>query len=409
MNLPLFIAQRYLVSRRKKNFINIISIISVVAVTIITAAIIVVLSIFNGLGDLIHAINNSFDPEIKVVATKGKTFQVSDPLLKKIRETPGVSVVTEVIEDYAYARYNNANQVVTLKGVSDNFVDQERIPLERMIEGDLALKKSNAPRALIGYGVRNTLSISLEEDFHMLQLYYVKNVQGGVLDPSKLYAQKGIVPGGVFAVMHQQYDESYVVVPLEFARDLLNYENKRTALEIKTDGKTAITVVEKRLQDLLGEDFNVLNNEEQHQDVYRVLKLEKLFASVAAILLLIIGSINIYFNLMMLALDKKKDITVLASLGADTGLLKRIFITEGMLIAGIGTVSGLLLGAGIVLLQQNFNLISMGMVTSVVEGYPVQLEVGDFIYVSVAMMLVTILISSRPALLASKFVSVQNL
>lgn len=409
MNLPLFIAQRYLVSRRKKNFINIISIISVVAVTIITAAIIVVLSIFNGLGDLIHSINNSFDPEIKVVATKGKTFQISETLLKKIQETPGVSVVTEVIEDYAYARYNNANQVVTMKGVSDNFVDQDRIPLERMVEGDLSLKKNNAPRALIGYGVRNTLSISLEEDFHMLQIYYVKNVQGGVLDPSKLYAQKGIVPGGVFAVMHQQYDENYVVVPLEFARDLLNYEDKRTALEIKTDGKNAITAVEKRLQNLLGEEFNVLNNEEQHQDVYRVLKLEKLFASVAAVLLLIIGSINIYFNLMMLALDKKKDITVLASLGADTGLLKRIFITEGLLIAAIGTISGLLLGAGIVLLQQNFSLISMGMNTSVVEGYPVQLALGDFIYVFVAMTAVTILISSRPALLASKFVSVQNL
>ena len=176
--------------------------------TIITAAIIIVLSIFNGLGDLIHSINNSFDPEIKIVPAKGKTFQVSGPLLQQIRDVPGVTVVTEVIEDFAYARYNNANQVVTLKGVSDNFIDLDRIPAERMVEGELALKKDGAARALIGYGVRNTLSISLEEDFHMLQLYYVKNVQGGVMDPSKLYAQKGIVPGGVFAVIQQQYDEN---------------------------------------------------------------------------------------------------------------------------------------------------------------------------------------------------------
>ena len=377
--------------------------------TIITAAIIIVLSIFNGLGDLIHSINNSFDPEIKIVPAKGKTFQVSGPLLQQIRDVPGVTVVTEVIEDFAYARYNNANQVVTLKGVSDNFIDLDRIPAERMVEGELALKKNGAARALIGYGVRNTLSISLEEDFHMLQLYYVKNVQGGVMDPSKLYAQKGIVPGGVFAVIQQQYDENYVVVPLEFASELLNYENKRTALEIKTDGIAGILAVENRLQKLLGEEFNVLNNEEQHQDVYRVLKLEKLFASVAAILLLIIGSINIYFNLMMLALDKKKDLTILASMGADTGLLKRIFITEGLLIAAIGTISGLLLGAGVVLLQQHFSFISMGMNTSVVEGYPVQLAFFDFVYVFLAMSVVTILISSRPALLASKFASVQNL
>ena len=408
MNLPLFIAQRYLVSKRKKNFINVISIISVVAVAIITAAIIIVLSIFNGLGDLIHSINNSFDPEIKIVASKGKSFPVTDTLLKKIESIPGVAVVTEVIQDYAYARYNNANQLVTIKGVSDNFIEQERIPPESLVEGELELKKNGVPQALVGYGVRNTLSISLEQDFHMLQLYYVKDVRGGVLDPSKLYTQKGIHPGGVFAII-QNVDENYVIVPLDFARELLNYGNKRTSLEVKANHGVNIDQVEQQIQAALGEDFNVLNNEEQHQDVYRVLKLEKLFASVAAVLLLVIGSINIYFNLMMLALDKKRDITILASMGADNRLLKNIFITEGLLIAAIGTLAGLLLGAGVVLIQQNFSLISMGMNSSVVDGYPVKLAAFDFLYVFIAMSAVTILISSRPAALAAKFVSAQHL
>jgi lipoprotein-releasing system permease protein len=408
LNLPLFIAQRYLVSKRKKNFINVISIISVVAVSIITAAIIIVLSIFNGLGDLIHSLNNSFDPEIKIEPVKGKSFPVSPALLKKIEGIPGVGVVTEVIEDYAYARYNNANQVVTVKGVSNNFIDQKRIPIESIVEGELALAKNGVAKALIGYGVRNTLSISLEEDFHMLQLYYVKNVKSGVLDPSKLYTQKGISPGGVFAII-QNFDENYVIVPLEFAKDLLNYGDKRTSLEVKIAPGASIMSVEKQIQSALGDAFNVLNSEEQHQDVYRVLKLEKLFASIAAVLLLVIGSINIYFNLMMLALDKKRDITILASMGADSALLKRVFVTEGLLIAAIGTCFGLLLGAGIVLLQQHFSLISMGMNSSVVDGYPVKLAVVDFIYVFIAMSAVTIAISSRPATLASRFVSVQNL
>ncbi|WP_276368127.1 FtsX-like permease family protein [Chryseolinea sp. H1M3-3] len=408
MNLPLFIAQRYLVSKRKKNFINVISIISVVAVSIITAAIIIVLSIFNGLGDLIHSLNNSFDPEVKIEPVKGKSFPVSPALLKKIEGIPGVGVVTEVIEDYAYARYNNANQVVTVKGVSNNFIDQKRIPKESIVEGELALTKNGVAKALIGYGVRNTLSISLEEDFHMLQLYYVKNVKSGVLDPSKLYTQKGISPGGVFAII-QNFDENYVIVPLEFAKDLLNYGDKRTSLEVKIAPGASIMSVEKQIQSALGDAFNVLNSEEQHQDVYRVLKLEKLFASIAAVLLLVIGSINIYFNLMMLALDKKRDITILASMGADSALLKRVFVTEGLLIAAIGTCFGLLLGAGIVLLQQHFSLISMGMDSSVVDGYPVKLAVVDFIYVFIAMSAVTIAISSRPATLASRFVSVQNL
>ena len=405
MNLPLFIAKRYLVSKRKKNFINVISIISVVAVAIITAAIIIVLSIFNGLGDLIHSLNNSFDPEIKIVATKGKSFTVSQSLLKKIEAVPGVQVVTEVIEDIAYAKYNNASRLISLKGVGDNFVDQKRIPKESMVEGELQLKRNGVPRALIGYGVRNSLSISLEEDFHLLQLYYPKNVKAGVLDPSKMYSQKGILPGGVFAII-QNFDENYVIVPLDFAKELLNYENKRTSLEVKTN--TAVGI-EQQIQNILGDKFNVLNAEEQHQDVYRVLKLEKLFASIAAVLLLLIGSINIYFNLMMLALDKKRDISIMASMGADSSLLKKVFITEGLLIAAIGTMLGLVFGAGIVLLQQNFSLISMGMNSSVVDGYPVKLALMDFVYVFLAMSVVTIIISSRPAALAARFVSVQNL
>jgi lipoprotein-releasing system permease protein len=408
LNLSYFIARRYLLSKRKKNFINVISIISVVAVGIISAAIIIVLSIFNGLTDLIQSLNNSFDPEIKIEAAKGKAFTINQPLLKKIEAIPGIGVVTEVIEDHAYARYNQASQLVKIKGVSDTFIKQNRIPLESIIEGELILEKNGSPRALIGYGLKNTLSVSLEEDFHVLQLYYIKNLKGTSLDPSKLYTQKGIIPGGVFAIV-QNFDEDCIIVPLDFAKDLLNYQNKRTSLEVKIAESFTIEEVEIELQEALGDDYNVLNQEEQHQDVYRVVKLEKLFASLAAILLLIIGSINIYFSLMMLALDKKRDITILASMGADSFLLKKIFITEGLLIGAIGTVVGLLTGAGIVLLQQHFGLVSMGMNTAVIDGYPVKLAALDFVFVFFMMTIVTIGVSSRPAALASQFASVQNL
>jgi len=408
LNLPFFIARRYLLSKRKKNFINVISIISVVAVAIIAASIIIVLSIFNGLGDLLHAINNSFDPEIKIVATTGKSFVVNNELMDKIKKVKGVKIVTEVIEDYAYARYNGANQVVMLKGVSDNFIDQDRIPRESIVEGALQLKKGGTSRALIGYGVKSALSISIDEDFYPLQLYYVKNAKAGTVDPSQLYAQKSIYPGGVFSII-QNFDESYVIVPLDFAIDLLSYGNKRTSLEIKIEKTDEMKDVEANLQAALGDKFNVLNAEEQHQDLYRVLKLEKLFASVAAILLLVIGSINIYFSLMMLALDKKRDITVLASMGANTSLLKKVFITEGLLIATIGTTLGLIAGALVVVLQQHFSLVSMGMNSAVVDGYPVKMVFSDFAYVFFVMMAVTIIISSRPAELASRIASVQNL
>ncbi|MEP6734800.1 MAG: FtsX-like permease family protein [Chryseolinea sp.] len=408
MNLPLFIARRYLFSTRKKNFINVISMISVVAVALISAAMIIVLSIFNGLGDLLHSINNSFDPEIKVVATRGKSFVVDGAMIESIKKINGVAIVTEVIEDNAYARYNGADQGVTVKGVSDNFIDQKRIPPSAMVEGELALKKGGRDRALIGYGIKSALSIAIDQDFYPLQLFYPRNARAGITDPSKLFAQKNIYPGGVFSII-QNFDESYVVVPLSFAKELFNYTDRRTSLEIKIRSDGNMDDIESRLQQTLGDEYKVLNGEEQHEDLYRVLKLEKLFASIAAALLLFIGSINIYFSLMMLALDKKKDITVLSSVGADSALLKKIFVTEGVLIAGIGTLSGLAIGALVVLLQQNFNLVSMGMDSAVVDGYPVKLALTDFVYVFLIMTVVTVLISSRPASLASSFASVRHL
>ena len=408
MNLPFFIARRYLVSKRKKNFINVISIISVIAVALFTAAIIIVLSIFNGLGDLIHNLNDSFDPEIKIEATRGKSFPVDKAFIKKIESVPGVLAVTEVIEDYAYARYNSANQVVTIKGVSDNFIDLERIPASKIVEGKLKLREKGMNYALIGYGIRSTLSIDVRNDFFPLQLYYVKNTKGGSIDPSKLYTKMNISPGGVFSIV-QNFDENYIIVPLSFAQELLNYDDKRTALEIKVKPGTDVFAVEDAIQMSIGDTFNVLNTEEQHEDLYRVLRLEKLFASIAAVLLLVIGSINIYFNLMMLALDKKKDLSVLSACGADASLLKKIFIAEGLIIALLGTVLGLTVGALIVWMQQQFGFVSMGMESSIVEGYPVKMVLRDFIYVFVIMSTITFLISYRPALLASRFASVQNL
>ena len=379
-----------------------------VAVTIITAAIIIVLSIFNGLEDLLHSINNSFDPEIKIEAVQGKSFVSSPQMIAKIKRVRGVEVVTEVIEDYAYVRYRDANQVVTLKGVSDNFIEQNRIPKESIVEGELKIRDGKVNYAIVGRGIKYALSISTEEALYPLQVYYIKNVKSTSLDPSSLYSKRNILPAGVFSII-PNFDDNYVIVPLNFAQELLNYGEKRSALEIKTVKGSDIYSVEASIQKIIGSTFKVLNNEEQHEDIYRVLKLEKLVASLSAILLLIIGSINIYFNLMMLALDKKKDISILASLGANEQLLKKIFIAEGLLIAGIGTLSGLALAAVILLLQQQFGFVSMGMASAVTDGYPVKMALSDFIYVLFLMATITVVISFRPAVLASRFASVRNL
>src|SRR5690606_12779987 len=234
LKLSFFIARRYLISKRKKNFINVISILSMVGVAFITAALVIVLSVFNGLEDLLHTLNNSFDPEIKIEAARGKSFELTDGLLEKMKNISGVAHVTEVIEDYAYLRYRteNNNQVITLKGVSENFIDQNRIPEANIVEGNLRLRDNGINYAIIGSGVRNSLSVAIGDNMYPLQLYYIRNTRATV-DPSQMYSKMNILAGGVFSIV-SQFDENYVIVPLEFAQQLLNYGNKRTALEIKT-------------------------------------------------------------------------------------------------------------------------------------------------------------------------------
>lgn len=377
-------------------------------VALITAVLIIVMSIFNGLEDLLSKLNSSFDPEIKIVSRHGKSFERSDALIAKIRNVEGVEILTEVIEDYAYVRYRDANQVIMLKGVDDNFIQQNRIPMENIVEGELKLRDAGIEYAIVGRGIQYSLSIAVNEPLFPLQLYYIKNVKSVGLDPSKLYTKKNITPGGVFSIV-QTFDENYIIVPLEFASDLLSYQNKRTSIEVKIRSNSNPTAVEHQIQKALGDAFNVLNNEEQHKDLYTLLRMEKLFAFMALSVVLLIGSINIFFTLMMLALDKKKDISVLSAMGAANGQVKSIFMTEGAIIAFLGASVGLLLGAALCYIQSKYGIVSMGMESSITQGYPIQMKAMDFLSAFVVMTIVTLIISFHPAKLAARFAAVRHL
>lgn len=373
-----------------------------------TAALIIVLSVFNGLEELLRSLNNSFDPEIKIEAREGKSFESSPELINKIRSVAGVEVVTEIIQDYAYLRYRDANQVVIIKGVSDNFLEQNRIPEQNIVEGELKLKDGPVNYAIIGRGIQYSLSIAANDPLYPLQVYYIKNVHSVGLDPSRLYARQNIVPGGVFSIV-QNFDENYVIVPLRFTQELFNYGDKRTSLEIKTAAGADMFKVEKAIQNSLGDNFNVLNHEEQHQDLYKLLKMEKLFTFLALTLLLIIGSINIFFSLMMLALDKKKDIAILKAMGAHDTQIRNIFLAEGLLIAFSGAFLGLALGIVFYWLQQTYGLISMGMQTSITQGYPIKVKGLDFLVTMLVITVITVLISIKPARMASGIAATPNL
>jgi len=378
-----------------------------VGIAFSTAALIIVLSVFNGLEGLLRSLYTSFDPELKIELVKGKSFEVSDELLTRLKSIDGVGIVTEVIEDYAYVRYRDADMVVTMKGMSDNFIDQHRLD-HHLVDGELVLRKNDIQYAIIGRGVQYALSIGVQENIFPLQVFYIKNTKSTSLDPSQLYAQRALQPGGVFSI-EKTYDENYIFVPLDFAIDLLNYGNKRTALEVQTKPGSHVSNVQNEIKKMLGETFQVITNEEQHKDLYRLLKIEKLFTFLALSMLIVVASINIFFSLMMLALDKKKDISILYALGAHERIIQRIFLNEGALISFIGAGVGLILGGAICWLQDSFGLVGMGMENAIVSSYPVKMKFTDFLSTALVIISITGLVSFYPGHKASLSSSIQQL
>lgn len=371
-----------------------------VGVAVGTMSLVIVLSVFNGLEDLIRTLHGTFDSELKISATLGKSFEISDEFMAEIHNIEGVELVTEVIEDNALLKYKDSQIVVKVKGVSDNFVEQTNIG-QTLVYGDLVLEEDGLNYAIIGRGIQYALSISPGNDFYALQIFYPKNVQTGTIDPNQLYNRKSIMPGAVFAI-EKQYDENYIFVPLDFAAELMEYGDKRTALEIKTASPDKLSQVQKRLQSHLGEEFQVLNSDQQHSGLLKAIKIEKLFVFITFSFILAVASFNIFFSLTMLAIDKKKDIAILYALGATNNVVRSIFISEGAIIAFTGSAIGLLSGLAICWLQQEYGFVSMGMQTSVLDAYPVKMQFTDFIYTALSLILITFLASYRPAVIATR-------
>jgi lipoprotein-releasing system permease protein len=407
VSFSFFIARRYFLSRRKKNFINIISFLSMTGVAFCTAALVIVLSVFNGMEGLLRSLYTAFDPELKIEAVNARTFEATPELLSSLKSVKGVAIVTEVIEDDAYVKYGDAEMAAIIRGVSDNFLDQKRLD-NNIVDGTLRLREDNVGFAIVGAGVQSTLSVATENDSHALQIFGIRNTATSNMDPSRMYARKSIRPGAVFSI-EKNYDENYIFVPLDFAVELLDYGLKRTFLEVKTAAGSETDDVKQALQSQLGDGFSVMTNEEQHRDLYKLLNMEKLFTFLALSLLILVGSINIFFSLMMLAIDKKKDISILFALGAYPSLIRRIFLSEGAIISFSGTATGLLAGGVICWAQDRFGLVGMGMENAIVASYPVEMRTSDFGIIGLVVTIITIVISFYPAVLAARSYSDKEL
>ncbi len=396
MNFPFYIARRYLISRKSHNIINIISAISVVGVAIGAMALIIVLSVFNGFDKLVVSLFSSFNASIQITASHGKTFNVQSLPLDQLKKIPGVLHFTEVIEEDALMKYKDNQTIVTIKGVSESFTRMSGLDT-MMVEGNFILQDGDKDYALLGYGVAGSLNANLQDYLNPISVYAPRrdaSFSGGF---ENAFQSDIIFPSGFFQIQWE-YDVKYAILPLRFVKQLLDYGDERTSIEIDLAKNADQKDIQKQIETLIGNKFTVKNRYQQQEILYKIMVSEKNYIFMILTLILIIATFNVIGTLSMLILDKKKDIAVLQSMGASQGLIQRIFLLEGVLISFIGALVGLTLGGIICWIQIRFGLIRLGSADSsfVVSAYPVYMQITDFIVVFMTVMAIGFLAACYP-------------
>lgn len=386
MKLPLYIAKRYLFAKKSRNAINVISAVSVAGVTVGTMALIIILSVFNGLETLVSTIFNTFDPDIKITAARGKTFVADTARLQLLAGVNGVSFYSLTIEENALLKYGDRQFIATIKGVDDNYTSVSNID-SSMWEGEFILRSDKGrPFAVPGIGVAQYLGIRI--NFITPLVLYVPRKSGEVnLNPEEAFTRKYIFPSGIFEV-EKEYDSRYVYLPLDFARELTENDEGVTSIEIKLKKQVDLNTVQKQISKIFDEGFVVQNRYEQQEIFYKVMRSERLAIFLILTLILIIASFNIIGSLTMLIIEKERDIEILKSLGADKNLIKKIFIFEGWMISIIGAFTGMILGFIICWLQQRFGLVRLQSDSLIMDSYPVVMKIRDFIIVPATVLMI---------------------
>ena len=398
MNTSIFIAKRYLFSRKKMNAINIISGISMLGVFIGSAALIIILSVFNGFEKVILGLYSNFSPDMRIEPAYGKTFNPNTTVFLQIHHDSSIFSYTEVLEEKALVTYGKKPFICTLEGVSDDFLKNKQLD-STIQDGSFTLRQDSAYFAVIGANVAGSLGVNLQDD-QSLQLYAPNRKAIGGSDPLNEFVVKSIAPSGVFSI--QQDFDDFVVVPIAFARQLLNQPTDVSAINITYKKGTNLDAAQDNLQHRLGHQFTVKNRIQQNTELYKTLNYERWFIFMILVFVLIIAIFNIIGSLTMLVIDKRKDIAILTGLGAGKKLIQGIFFFEGMMISVIGCVSGIVLGLVFCLFQQHYGWIKMGDSGSVIVAYPIELRFSDFGLVLLTVGVIAVIASGVSARLSIK-------
>ena len=401
MNISLYIAKHYLFSKKSHNIINIISGISVLGFTVGTTALIVIMSVFNGFETVVVKLFNTFNPDILITAKEGKTFDVNTLPVEKIRQIPGVVYITDVIEENALLKYQDKQFIAIIKGVNPDY--QKLSGLDTMIaQGEFTLEKDSNNFAIVGQGVAYNLGLTLNDYLNPLEIYVPRRGSQNFVNPLEAFNSGVLYPSGIFSIQ-QDYDVKYVITPIRFTRKLLDYDNEITSVEIGIAPDANRENVQEQINKIAGEKFVVKNRFQQQELLYKIMKSEKWAIILILSFILLIATFNIIGTLTMLILDKKKDIAVLWSMGADRKLIRKIFFTEGIMITLIGALLGIGIGAIVCWLQQRYGFVRMPDSGSfVITAYPVNMKVLDFIYVFLIDMGIGVVTSWYPVRQISK-------
>ena len=392
MNYSLYIARRYLFSKKSTNAINVISAISVVGVAVATMAMIIVLSVFNGFSSLVGSLFTHFDPQLKVIPVEGKTVAADDTMLVAIRQMPEVLVATDCVEDMALAVYEGKQQMVTIMGVDDNFRKQTQI--DAILYGDGTFELHDGD---MQYGIPG---IKLAQDIGMLAnwggwLAIYAPTREGQLDMSNpqggFSVDSLLSPGCVFAVNQNKYDGAYIITSTAFARRLFDQQGCVSSLLLKLKEPRQTDAVKKKIRTMTQGRFRVLDRYEQQADTFRIMQIEKFLAYIFLTFILIVASFNIVGSLSMLIIDKKDDVQTLRNMGATDRQVAGIFMFEGRLIAVIGAVAGLIIGLILCVLQQQYGLVKLGKSSGsfIVDAYPLSIRLSDIILVFVTVVAIS--------------------
>ena len=389
MNVPFYIARRYLISKKSTNAVNLIAAISILGVAVGTAAMIAVMSGFNGLENLIRSFYNTFDPDIKITAVQGKYIEKDSTYFMPILEIDGVQALSFVLEDKALMKFRDKEFIATIKGVDKNYAVVTNFT-EAIRNGNYFGKMTDEV-GVLGVGVAYHLNLARLDFVDPLQLYVPKPDYKVGLDPMQSVQMRHLYPIGTFSVQ-PDYDVKYVVTPLTFARELFERPNGISSIEVDVSEGSDPDMVKAAIAAKLGEGFNVLDRNEQQKTIFRVMKIEGLATFLILAFILTIASFGIIGTLIMLILEKKEDINTLRSMGASTPFIKRIFFIEGLLISTIGCLAGIGLGITLVALQDQFGFLAIGQGYAM-DAYPVDLRLGDIMRVLITIMAIGSVIS----------------